>query len=507
MQQQLNLSRRGFLTAGAVALGASALAACGSSKSSATKTATKTKVRVAAADTTGSTGLDIRTMGYGASYVVMYHLFDSLAYLSTKGYDLGLATAITPNADATTWTIKITDKAKFHDGRPVRASDVAYTFTTLASDKSNRASVYRVIDTAKMTTPDDTTIVVPLKAARGDFAESVIAVFSPIVPAATTDFTKGIGSGPYKLAGQNSTTISLVRNDAYWGAKPTVDAIDIIRIADPAGRLSAVKSGQADYAVSISAVGAKASAADKSVDIIRGGAANSQALSFAMNSTLAPFDDPRVRQAVRLAADRSALITGALLGLGTEGDDVIGKGLAGYDDSLVQRNQDIAQAKSLFAAAGVTSLTLDTAELVPGMTNAARLLAQQLSAAGVTLKLNQIPPQAYYADLSALAKRPFQAFYYVNRPIAVHLAAVTSPGSTFNVTGLAQAWWTKLATAQAEPDSGKRETMFVDLQKYLYESGGDLIWGFQEELDVARPGLGGIQTVQSTPVFRTATVA
>lgn len=507
MSKLPELSRRGFLRAGGLVVGAGILTACGSSSASTSSSSTPSLVRIGAEDSTQSSGLDIRSMGYGASYVLMYHLFDSLAYLTDTGYQLGLARSITPNADATAWTITLPAGVRFHDGRPVQAADVVYTLQVLASKTSNRASVFAVVDIDRVTAPNPTTVVVPLKAPRGDFVDSVLAVFSPIVPRGTTDYTKGIGSGPYKLAGQDGTTLSLVRNDAYWGRQPGIEQLHIVRIADPDARLNAVKSGQLDYAVSISAVSAQASKSDPGIQIRRGGAANSQALSFAMNQTIAPFTDPRVRQAVRLAADRDALVDTALLGYGTVGNDVLGKGLAGYDTALPQRKQDLAQATALFRAAGVHQLTLQAAEVVPGMSNASLLLVQQLAKAGVTLTLQQIPPQNFYASLTSLAQRPFQVFYYVNRPIEVHLSAVTAPGSTFNVTGLAQPWWTELAAAQAHRDNSARATAFTAMQQQLYDTGGDLVWAFQEQLDAARPGINGITTIQSTPVFRTATLS
>lgn len=507
MQRTPGVSRRGFLAAGAATMGAWTLAGCGSSNVAASAKSTgPTRLRVAAGEATESTGLDIREVGAGASNIVMYHLYDSLAYLTDTGYTLGLASSVTPNADATSWTIKLQDGVVFHNGAKLTSADVVFSLRMLASAQSNRFTDFTDVNMAGLSAPDAQTVVVPLKTARGDFTESILAVFSPIVPDNTTDFSAGIGSGPFKYAGQSEGTVKLVRNDSYWGAKPSISELDVVRIDDADTRLNALKSGQVDYAVSISAVGAQTAAADQGIQVRRGGAANSNALSFAMNTSLAPFNDPRVPQAVRLAADRNALIQNALLGFGTVGDDVVGRGLAGYDTSLAQRAQDTATAKSLFSAAGVTSLTLDTAEIVPGMTNAALLLVQQLQPAGVHLTLNQIPVANYYASLKALATRPFQAFYYTNRPIEVHLGAVTAPGAPFNVTGLGTTWWSQLTAAQAEPDATERAALFDKMQQYLYQSGGDLLWAFQEELDASRPGISGVQSVQSSPIFRTATV-
>jgi len=80
---------------------------------------------------------------------------------------------------------------------------------------------------------------------------------------------------------------------------------------------------------------------DAGVSISRGGPANSFAYLFAANVGQPPFDDPRVRQALRLAVDRQALVDVVLLGQGTLGNDVVGLGLPGYAEGLVQRRRDI----------------------------------------------------------------------------------------------------------------------------------------------------------------------
>ncbi|WP_233157903.1 ABC transporter substrate-binding protein [Actinokineospora bangkokensis] len=442
----------------------------------------------------------------GATLVVMRHVYDSLMVLDNGEYKYQLAESVEPNADASAWTIKVRPGATFHDGKPVTAADVAHSLRTVGTKPSNRASVYSVVNLPGITVVDDRTLTVPLKAPRGDFRESVLIVFSPIFPAGTTDFTKPVGSGPYKLVERSGATTRMVAYDGYWGGKPTVRELRVVGVSDAAARLSSLKAGQVDYAISISATGAKTEAANSALSVVRGGAANANALSFAMNQKLAPFDNPDVRKAVRLAVDRQALVDNALLGLGSTADDVVGKNLPGYAD-LPARKRDVEQARSLFAKAGVTKLTLRTGELVPGMLNASKLLAQQLKEAGVEVTLEELSVDAFYADITTLGTHPFQAFYYVNRPAAVHLSAVTHGKAPFNVTGTSADYQARLAKAQATPDDKARAEAFTALQKEFYESGGDLLWGFQEQVDAARSGLQGVRVEQSVQLFDKATTA
>ncbi|XVV00802.1 ABC transporter substrate-binding protein [Actinosynnema sp. CA-248983] len=440
----------------------------------------------------------------GATLIVMRHVYDSLMVLDNGAYKYQLAESVEPNADATEWTVKLRAGVKFHDGKPVTAADVVHSLRTVGTKPSNRASVYALVNLPGITAVDDLTVKVPLLAPRGDFRESVLVVFSPVFPAGMTEFSKPVGSGPYKLVERNGTTTKLVANEDYWDGKPTVAELRIVGVADAAARLSALKAGQVDYAIGISATGAKTEAANSELTIIRGGAANSNALSFAMNQKLAPFDNPKVRKAVRLAVDRKALVDNALLGQGSTADDVVGKSLPGYA-KLPERTRDLDQARALFAEAGVTKLTLRTGELVPGMMNASKLLAQQLKEAGVELTLEELSADAFYADITTLATHPFQAFYYVNRPAAVHLSAVTHGKAPFNVTGTSADYQARLAAAQAMPDDKAREGAFRALQEEFYNEGGDVLWGFQEQLDAGRAGIRGVQIMQSVQLFGRAT--
>lgn len=488
----------------AIAVSVISLSACSSSSSPEEKGAGKAAadtLRVAAADATNTTGLDPRTVSAGASSIVAAHVFDSLVTLEDGEYKLKLAESVEPNADGTRWTVKLREGVLFHDGRKVRAADVAYSMQTLAAPPSNRASVYADVDTAKIKVVDERTLEVPLKRARADFKESVLAVFSVVFPEGTKDFSKPIGSGPYKYGKSDARIVRLTANTSYWDGKPSIRVLEINRIASPAARLAALKDGQIDYAVGISATGAQTEKKNPAIRLERGGIANSNALSFAMNQKLEPFDDPRVRKAVRLAADRPALVSHALMGFGAQGDDVVGKDLPGYATGLAQRERDVDEARRLFREAKVTKLTLRAADVVPGMLSAAKLFAQQLEEAGVELTVNEVPVDTYYSDLKGLSSHPFQVFYYVNRPAALHLSATTTEQAVFNVTGAGPDHWRKLAAAQVLVDDAARAKAFDDLQKEFYDKGGDVVWGFQEQLDATRPGVEGVRLSQSTQLF------
>src|SRR6201985_2490738 len=107
-----------------------------------------------------------------------------------------------------------------------------------------------------------------------------------------------------------------------------------------------------------------------------------------MRVDMAPFTDVRVRQAFRLMVDREKMNRLVFGGHGTHGNVVFSIWDTDYDHSLPQRQQDIAQAKSLLKQAGHENLTIQlvTADIAQGTVNMAQLLAQDAAQAGVTVQ-------------------------------------------------------------------------------------------------------------------------
>jgi peptide/nickel transport system substrate-binding protein len=414
--------------------------------------------------------------------------------------ELSLAESIEPNRDATQWTIRVRPDVTFHDGRPLTSEDVAATFRLIGDpEKNQNAALFTDLDLAAIKALDGRTVRVPLKRARGDFVEGILALSSPVYPAGVSDFAKPVGSGPFRLvSSQPGGPVELVAYKDYWGGVPSISELEIRPINDPEARLNAVRAGQIDYAIGITPTGAATAATDGNVQVIRGGAASSNALIFAMNVTQSPFDDPDVRMAFRLAIDREALIESVLFGQGEIGNDIAGKGLPGYNDALPQRRRDVPQARKLLADAGVTEVTMRAADVVPGLVDAAGLYARQLGEVGVELKIDRAAADSYFDDFERVLSTPFQTFFEVNRPAVANIVTFTGSGSDFNITGIAdRAYDAKLGQAFATVDDAQRAERIKEVQQILYERGGEIVWAFAEQLDASRPGIQGVQPSSS----------
>lgn len=476
------------------------LSACGGDDKASVRTG---PLRVAAPGA-GSDNLDPLRGTEPLDFLVALQLFDELARLDGDKVELALAESIEPNADATEWTIRVRDGVRFHDGTPLTARDVAYSLRLLGDPERNQgATLFSDLDLSKLKVVDDRTLRLPLKRARGDLVDGILALTSTVFPAGLSDFSNAVGSGPFKLVSfRPGTPVELARNADYWDGAPQIRELEIRAISDPVARLNAVKGGQIDYAIGITPTGAKSAQRGRNLQVVRSGARNSSALMFVMNETRPPFDDPRVRLAFRLAIDRQALVDSVLLGEGEIGNDIPGKGLLGYAGDLPQRTRDVDRARNLLAAAGVTKVTMRAADVQPGLVDAAALYARQLEEVGVKLTIDKAPADSYFDDFERVLSTPFQTFFAYNRPAAVNIAAFNGSNAAFNVAGIGDREFDgKLAEAQATVDGGQRTQGLKEVQRILHERGGEIIWGFAETLDVSRIGVEGVQQTTSGVLF------
>ncbi len=177
--------------------------------------------------------------------------------------------------------------------------------------------------------------------------------------------------------------------------QPYLDKIDITDYADETSQVDALLSGQATCVDQLSnASVAQIKAAGKVANIWPGPGW----VPFTMRLDAPPFNDVRVRQAMRLVIDRPELQKVVYGGYGFIGNDIFGRTDPEYDTSIPQRHQDIAQAKFLLKKAGQENLTttLVTAPIKTGAVEMAQVLKQQASTAGITINLNSITSGTFF---------------------------------------------------------------------------------------------------------------
>ena len=409
----------------------------------------------------------------------------------------GLAEEVSAEkGNAAVWTIRLRKGIEFHNGKTVTADDVIYSLKRLIDPKLKLfgGAALASLDPKGMKKMDAQTVRLHLKTKDVTILDSLAQYIAGIVPVGYSPHKVGgasikqqIGTGPYKLKsftpGQQSVH---VRNPNYWRTgQPHFDQVIVIDFPDDTARVNALLGGQIDAGVQIPPAQVAVVNGHSGTKILESPTA--QWTPLCMRVDTAPFDDVRVRQAIRLIADRPQMVAQALAGHGRIGNDMYAPFDSMYDHGLPQRQQDIAQAKSLLKAAGHDGLTIDLQSTngALGMNEGAQVFAQQAKAAGVTVNVKILDSGAFYGD--QYLKWPFSTDFWGTRNYLQQVAAGSLPTSPYNETHWPDAKDDKFKSLYKQAlqtvDTKKRAEIEHEMMTMEYENGGYLIWGFSNFLD------------------------
>jgi len=417
----------------------------------------------------------------------VFQLYDSLTALDKNAQpQLSLAEEMTPNKDATEWTVRLRSGVTFHDGKPLTVDDVIYTYQLIANPKAplTGAVLLAPVDVAGIKKLDSLTMRIPCHTPYASFFEAQACYQFFIVPVGY-DKTKPVGTGPFKYESftpaQQST---FVRNENYWrSGLPYLDRVVITDYADETSQINGLSSGQLDLIGALTGDSIPAvRSAGGSVLVENGGAF----APFTMRMDQPPFDDIRVRQALRLVVDRQQMLQLVFGGHGLIGNDLFAPFDPDYDHGLPQRTADIDQAKSLLRQAGHEKLSLNlvTADLAAGSIKAAQVFAQQASAAGVQVNLQQIPVSTLYGP--NYLKWAFAQDVWTYYPYMPNAQEALIKGAVFNECHVDNAAYTRLFNeTNATVDPARRRELIHEMQtmEYQAEASGYIVPYFVPSID------------------------
>ena len=403
-----------------------------------------------------------------------------------------LATEMSFGQNGREWKISLRSGVKWHDGSPFTADDVVYSLRWYL-DPANGAGgrgLISYINPTNVSAIDPTTVRILLDHPIAVVQESLSSRLLPMFKAGEDPKTTRIGTGPFRVVSFLPGDRSLfARNREYWvPGRPYLDELEIISIADSQARVAALQSGQVDAIGQFDIALQPTLRPGFKVLNVPGGGFTCQTMAC----DTAPFDDMRVRQAIRLLANRPQMVSNALLGAGKIGNDLFNWFDDGYLE-LPQRTYDPDRAKFLLRQAGHTnlSLTLATADAAPGMLQSSVLLVDSAKAADVTIRLAVSPPTQYFSG--AYGKNPFQCTTWGYRPMfSMFTESVLSTSATNETRWMRPAFDARFAQARATFDVARRNELLAELQRELHDEGGNLIWGFLGNVDATSPRVHGL---------------
>jgi peptide/nickel transport system substrate-binding protein len=332
---------------------------------------------------------------------------------------------------------------------------------------------------------DSHTVLVPFTSPYGSFLNQLAYWYYLYIIPDGFDPTKQKpnGTGPFVYQSFTPEQRSVfTRNKNFWKpGRPYADTLTIIDFSDNTSLQNALTTGVIHGAGAFDGPELTALGSASGVKTV---ASHTGAITpFTMRVDQAPFHDVRVRQALRLLVDRQQLINSGLAGYGVVASDVFSPYDPDFDHSL-HREQDIPQAKFLLKQAGQENLTatLTTSPAATGMVQMATVLAEQAKAAGVTIKLSNVPSSTFFGK-NYLSWTFSQDFYNFS-PYLAQVAQSMLPASPFNETHTNNSTLSNLyKQANATLSDSTRKQIEYEMQMFDFTQGGYIIPAFIDALD------------------------
>lgn len=327
---------------------------------------------------------------------VLNSICDKLVDLDAEGKIVPmLATEWTVSDDKLTYTFKLREGVKFHDGTDFNAEAVKFNLERGMTEKSPRRTELESVKSIEVVDP--TTVKVTLKEPFAPFV-SVLTdragmVVSPKAAQEMGDdfLNKPICSGPFKFQERvKGTHITLVRNEDYWQEGiPKAAQIIYRTFTDANTALVNLRSGQVDITDALPSKEVPGLQNDPKFVVVNQAGMGYQGIWF--NTTNPPLDKKEVRQAIAMLVNRDALVKVMFGDTATPGNSPFAPSNLAYGESDKYEQPNVEKAKALLAQAGVSNVSFT---LLTGTSAAnaqmAQLVQNFLQPAGIDMKIEKV---------------------------------------------------------------------------------------------------------------------
>jgi peptide/nickel transport system substrate-binding protein len=315
----------------------------------------------------------------GAGLILCSYIFDTLLWEDSTGDPIPwLAKEWSHSPDGLEWRFTLRDNAKWHDGQPVTAEDVKFSFDYATTGAA--ASVSRLtpsLDLKEVVVDGPKTVVIRLNKPTAVFEEDVAMrlfiipqhIWSPVTdPAKFRDPAALVGSGPYKLESEDEAAGSYLytANESFFLGSPYVKRLELVPAPD---ELLALQRGEVDAGELLeeSAPEEQIKAFESNSNFTKLEGSFDWMLALHINLSKGfPYDHKEFRQAIAYALDRKDMVTRLLQGRGepgsvgglTPGHPMLAPDLPTYD-------RDVARAKSMLDGLGLKDTNGDGLRELP----------------------------------------------------------------------------------------------------------------------------------------------
>ena len=319
----------------------------------------------------------------------------------------------TPNP--TTYVFHLRRGVRFHDGRPLTARDVKWTFDSILRHQmlTTKTTVYQYVE--RIDAPDEWTVVFRLKQPQATLLWNLSDGAIGIVPygSGAEMAQHPIGSGPFEfVSAQQDKEVVIARNDHYWGEEPRIERVRFAVVPDATTRALELRKGSADLAINaLTPDTVVALRKDPRLEVLT--APGTIYAYMALNLRDPVLKDVRVRRALAYAIDRQPMIQYLWREMAQPAASILPVQSWAYDAQVPQYGYDPARARQLLDEAGYPAvngvrfhLTMKTSTEESTRLMAA-VLQQQLRAVGIALDIRTFEFATFFSDVT---KGAFQIY-------------------------------------------------------------------------------------------------
>jgi peptide/nickel transport system substrate-binding protein len=403
--------------------------------------------------------------------------------------------------DLKTWTLSLRKDVTWRNGRKFTADDAVWNLNRVLDAKTGSSVVgllrgfiltdieldeidpktnakrksTKLWDASAIQKVDDFTVRLNGKAPNLSIPEALFHYPLLILdPAENGEFKVGSnGTGAFEMVelevGKRAVFVN--HKKPHWGGGAHIDRFEIIDNGeDPAAQVATIASRQVDmiYMGAIATLPAMERLPHVQINTV-----DTAYTAVARVHPIKPFDDKRVRQALRLATDTEATLKAAHRGLGKPGDHHHVAPVHPEYANIGGSKRDVAKAKALLAEAGYPN-GIDT-EIVARPAPDWELLAvqamvEQWKEAGIRVKINVMPSTQYW---DVWTKVPFGFTTWAHRPLGTMVLGLAyRSGAAWNESNWSNAEFDKLITeAEGYLDVEKRRGVMAKIQQIMLDDG------------------------------------
>ncbi|MEN2393843.1 ABC transporter substrate-binding protein [Pseudomonas halotolerans] len=444
------------------------------------------RIRVAGISSSTADTLDPAKGSSSTDYVRHYMFYNGLTRFDSHMVpQLELAERI-DTTDATLWVITLRKEVTFHNGKGLTAADVVFSLLRHKDPLTGSKVLPLAEQFAEVKANGSHEVQIRLSGPNAELPSILAISHLLIVPEGTSDFSQGIGTGPFKVKEFKPGVRSIgARNTNYWKpGLPYLDEIEFIGIGDEPSRVNALLSGDVQIINEVnprSTTRIKNSSTHRVVDSPSGNYTD-----LIIRQDQMPGQSPEFTQAMKLLLDREQVKSAIFRGFARVGNDhPIAPGARFYNADLPQRTYDPEKARFLLKKAGMENITMPVmcSPAATGSVDVAVLLQQSAKEAGLKLNVNRLPSDGYWSN--HWAKHPL-SFGNINpRPNADMLfSQFFQSTAPWNESAWKNPQFDQLLVqARGETDETKRGKMYADMQTLVHDHCGIGIPVFISNID------------------------